>query len=45
MIADWMTKYACASQEILVFNSPVHGDFLFILVDDNIYRTFEKKAV
>ena len=46
MAADWMAKYGCLLRcnSLSIFSSPPCRDFLFLLVDDNLGRTLERRA-
>jgi len=46
MAADWMAKYDCLRRchSLSIFTTPPCRDFLFLLVDDNLGRTLEKRA-
>ena len=46
MAADWMAKYGCLLRctSLSTFSSPPCRDFLYILVDDNLGRTLERRA-
>jgi len=46
MAADWMAKYGCSLRchSLSLFTSLPCRDFLFILVDDNLGRTLERRA-
>uniref|UniRef100_A0A7C9DII2 RNase H type-1 domain-containing protein n=1 Tax=Opuntia streptacantha TaxID=393608 RepID=A0A7C9DII2_OPUST len=46
MAADWMAKYGCLLRctSLSTFSSPPCRDFLFLLVDDNLGRTLERRA-
>jgi len=47
MAADWMAKYGCLLRchSLCIFSSPPCRDFLFLLVDDNLGRTLERRAI
>ena len=44
MVADWMAKYASSSQASTPFSSPIFRDSLYILINDNVGRTLERRA-
>jgi len=39
-----MAKYACSSQASILFTFPICRDFLYILVDNNIGRTLDRRV-
>ena len=46
MAADWMAKFGCLLRchSLSTFTSPPSRDFVFLLVDDNLGRTLERRA-
>jgi len=46
MAADWMAKYGCVLRcnSLSTFSSPPCRDFLFLLANDNLGRTLERKT-
>ena len=46
MAADWMAKYGCVLRcnSLSTFSSPPCRDFLYLLVDDNLGRTLERRT-
>ena len=47
MAADWVAKYGCSirTRSIFSFSFPSHREFLTILINDNLGRTLERRAV
>jgi len=46
VVADWMVKFGCSFRcnSLSIFSSPPCREFLFLLVDDNLGRTLERRA-
>ena len=46
MAADWMAKHGCSlrSHALTLVSSPPCRQFLFLLIDDNLGRTLERRA-
>jgi len=46
MAADWMAKYGCSLRchSLVLLSSPPCRQFLFLLIDDNLGRTLERRA-
>jgi len=46
MAADWMAKYGCSLRchSLVLLSSPPCRQFLYLLIDDNLGRTVERRA-